>query len=296
MFVKQKKFIIPFCAGVVSGIIIFILLIVLAGIPVNDFIFYSLTQNFENGSVTDITISQRVSSFMNAFFYSEMVVFYPFVLIYFFLKNKNNLIVIWLVCEFIGINIVGSYATTHFKDLLPSMALMSGISIAYLVENFKIPIKPVLIIVWICFFPKLINPFIDLKLFIFPPKNISEKLCTQPYQEPGDNAKKLLGEWINSNSAAGDKIYVGGYGAIVQAYSNRLSPTIYFNVTQTKIAKEKLFIDLINNKPALMAVPEFPSYQVNVSWDIRSFVDSLASKEYSFEKCMYGYGIYRLKK
>ncbi len=294
--IKQRKFIVPFCAGVISGISIFIILILLTGIPLNDFIFYSLTQNFETGSVTDTDFWRRLNSFMNSFFYSEIVLFYPFIFIFFFIRTRNNFFIIWLLCEFVGISLIGSYATTHFKDILPVMSLMSGISLAYLVENYHIPRRPVLIIAWLCFFPKLINPFTDFKHLIFPPKDISAKLCTQPYQEPDDNAKRLLGKWINSNSAVSDQIYVGGYGAIVQAYSERLSSTIYFNVTQTKAAKEKLFGDLINNKPALMAVPEFPSYQINVSWDIRNFIDSLASKEYAFEKCMYGYGIHRLKK
>jgi len=296
MFGKQKKIIIPFCIGVVSGLIIFLLLIVLTGIPLSDFIFYSFTENFENGSVTDITFLQRLSSFMNTFFYSEIVLFYPFILIFLFLKNKNNFIIAWLICEFIGISIIGSYATTHFKDIIPVMSLMSAISLAYLVENYYIPVKPVIIICWICFFPKLINPFMDLKHLIFPPGNVSEKLCTQLNQNTDDNAKKFLGVWINANTLPGDKVFVAGYGAIVQAYSGRQSTTIYFNVTQTKAAKTKLFSDLINYKPALMAIPKFSSYGINVNADIRTFIDSLASQQYNFETCMYGYGIYRLKK
>jgi hypothetical protein len=67
-------------------------------------------------------------------------------------------------------------------------------------------------------------------------------------------------------------------------------------VTQTKKAKEKLFDDLNAHKSALMVIPEFPEYKSYVGSDIRAFIDSMVAKDYSFERCMYGYGIYRLKK
>ncbi len=296
MLKTQRKFIFSFCAGIILTLVFFIVVMVLSGIQLNDFIAYSLTQNFGQGSVTDRDISWRINSFANTFFYSEIILFYPFVLFFFFLKQRNNFFIIWLICTFTGINVIGIYATTHLKDILPAMALMSGISLAYLVQNYHIPVKPVLIIVWICFFPKLLQPFVDLKHFIFSPDMNAANLCAQPYLDPDDNAKKLLGQWINSNTVSGEKVFVAGYGSIVQAYSKRQSPTIYFNVTQTKTAKEVLFNDLINQKPVLMAIPEFPEYRSNVNSDISAFIDSLAAADYSFGQCMYGYAIYKLKK
>ena len=143
-------------------------------------------------------------------------------------------------------------------------------------------------------FPKLLNPFIDFKHLIKPAADTSDKLCTQPYQQPGDHSKKELGLWIKSNTGAQEQVFVAGYGSIVQAYSERQSPTIYFNITQTEIAKKRLFADLARNKPAMIVIPESRENDNNTNDEISIFIDSLV-KNYSFKRCMYGYGIYRLK-
>ena len=117
----------------------------------------------------------------------------------------------------------------------------------------------------------------------------------QPYQQADDNSKKELGIWISSNTNLQEKVFVGGYGAIVQAYAERKSPTIYFNVTKTATAKRRLFADLEDSIPSMIAIPANGEYDSNMH-DIKIFIDSLISKNYSFTRCMYGYGIYRVKK
>ena len=283
-----------FLLGVLSCIILIAVLFHLAGINLHDFLIYALTDNFASGSVTDHNLSWRLTNFMNGFFYSELLLFYPFVLAFFFIR-KNNFLTIWLICEFIGICTIGTFATTHFKNILPIISLMSGLSLAYLVENYKIPLKPVMIIISIIYFTRLLNPFIDAKQLISPEADTSVKLCTQPYPQPDDNTKKKLGLWIKSNTNPGEQVFVAGYGSIVQAYSERQSPTTYFNVTQTAVGKKRLRADLDHSKPAMIVIPLSQDYNNNVNDDIRIFIDSLVMKNYSFTKCMYSYGVYRLK-
>ncbi|MDB5149022.1 MAG: hypothetical protein JWQ57_3042, partial [Mucilaginibacter sp.] len=86
------------------------------------------------------------------------------------------------------------------------------------------------------------------------------------------------------------------YGAQVQAYSERLSPTIYFNVTQTDIAKRVFFKELLTNKPGMILVPAFPDYKQNVGPDLRQFVDTLVEHNYYFLTCRDSYNIYKIKK
>ena len=146
-----------------------------------------------------------------------------------------------------------------------------------------------------CFFPKLLNPFIDLKHLISPAADTNDMLCTQPYQQVDDNSKKELGLWIKSNTSLREEVFVAGYGSIVQAYSERQSPTIYFNVTQTVTAKKRLFTDLDSNEPVMIVIHASQEYNNNINEDIRIFIDSLVRKNYSFKRCMYGYGVYRFK-
>ena len=147
---------------------------------------------------------------------------------------------------------------------MPVVSLMSGLSLAYLVENYKVPFKPVIIIIWIVFFPKLLNTLIDLKHLISPAADTNDKLCTQPYQQVDDHSKKELGLWIKLNTNPKEQVFVAGYGSIVQAYSERLSPTIYFNITQTETAKKRLFADLDSNKPAMIVIPASGEYNNNI--------------------------------
>ena len=112
-------------------------------------------------------------------------------------------------------------------------------------------------------------------------------------QQEDEELKKRLGLWIKSNTRSQEMVYVAGYEAQVQAYSCRLSPSIYFNVTQTPLAKKRLFLDLINNKPAMIIIPLFPKYTDLVNLDIQTFLNGLIARNYYFDRCLYSYNIYR---
>ena len=81
---------------------------------------------------------------------------------------------------------------------------------------------------------------------------------------------------IKAISKPKDKVLVAGFGAIVQAYSDRLSPSIYFNVTQTEAAKRRYFADVIQDLPKIIAIPKSDQYKATVQPEIRNFVDSLS--------------------
>ena len=130
-----------------------------------------------------------------------------------------------MICEFIGICVIGTFATTHFKNLLPVVSLMSGISIAYLIQNYKVPLKPVLIIIWIVFFPKLLNPFIDLKHLISPAADTNDKLCTNHIRKRMIIQKKNWVYGLNQILIRRNRYSLRGYGSIVQAYAESQSPS-----------------------------------------------------------------------
>jgi len=219
--------------------------------------------------------------------------FYPFVIAYFIIKKKVDPVTIWLICEFIGINILGIYARNHFKELLPALSLAGGAGLAYIIETYRMPVKPIMLILWLVFFPKIIEPLVGLKKLIKPSPEGPEKYCQ--LQQTNENAEKNLGLWIKANTKKEQQVFVAGFGARVQAYSERQSPSIYFNVTQTKIAQERLFHDLSANRPYMIAVPIFSEYEKYVNENIRSFINNLTGGNYIFEGCMYGYKIYKKK-
>jgi hypothetical protein len=118
----------------------------------------------------------------------------------------------------------------------------------------------------------------------------------QPYIKPEEGDRKKLGLWIKSNTAMQEKVYIAGFGAQEQVYSERLSPSIYFNVTQTPIAKKKLFEDLRMNKPGMILIPLYSEYEQFVGKDIRLFISGLLAKDYYLDQCLYNYSIYKIRR
>ena len=122
-----------------------------------------------------------------------------------------------------------------------------------------------------------------------------EKKITEQTAIQNGETKKSLGHWIRSNTQEGDLVFIAGYGAQIQVYSERLSPSVYFNFTQTQNAKQRLFEDLIANKPLLILVPNTEQYRSAADQEIPNFINQLVMGEYIHVKDLYGYSVYKQK-
>lgn len=291
---KGRINILMFIGGVISSIALLMLISFFSGIDLHNSFTYILADNFGSASPTDHDLAWKVHNFSAKFLFSGMVLFYPFVLVYFITKRKIDWLGLWLIFAFIGINAVGIYDVVHLKEILPALSIMSAIATAHLISNYKIPVRLAFLLIAILFMPRLSEPFSNL---FFGNLNFSKVgYCQPPYRIADEGTRKRLGWWVRDNTKVQDKVLVAGFGAQVQVYSERLSPSIYFNVTQTEIAKQRFFRDMKLNKPAMILIPLFPDYKQNVSPDMRQFVDEMVAKDYNLETCMFSYNVYRIKK
>jgi hypothetical protein len=158
-----------------------------------------------------------------------------------------------------------------------------------------LPVRQVMLILWIVFFPKLLEPLLNLKKLWSRQTTIVSQDCQEPYSKPDEAMMKKLGIWIKSVTAEHEQVLIAGFGAQVQVYTERLSPSIYFNATQTTLAKERFFNDMRVNHPQLVLIPLFPDYSQNVDPGIRQYIDSLVRNDYSLTRCSSGYAIYHIK-
>lgn len=283
-----------FCTGVLTSIIFLLLTAMLAGIHLADFNTYMFADNFGNASPTDHSLAWKLQNFSAKFLFSGMICFYPFVITHFIIKRKVDWLGLWLIFAFVGINVIGIYDVVHLKEVLPALSMMSAVAAAPFISTYKIPGRLAYLLFAILFMPSLSEPFSNL---IFGNFHFSKTgYCHPPYSIPDEATRKRLGCWIRDHTKEHDKVFIAGYGAQVQVYSERISPTIYFNVTQTRIAKQRLFADLRLYKPEMILIPLFPEYRQQVSKDIQQFVDSLAAKDYHLETCMFNYNVYRINK
>jgi len=290
---RNRKSGFVFLLGVLTTAGLLILLGISAGIHLNDYLFYGFTDNFGSGTPTGHAFAWKLQGFADGFFYSELLLFYPAVLAYFFINRKFDFLKGWLISEFAGIVILGIYARNHFKELLPVMSLMSAFVVNRLIEFYQIPPRQFLLGVWILFFPKSFEPAFAIKKIFVTGTNPEKNNKDSGYED--ENTKKDLGIWIRDHTVPGEKVFVAGYGAQIQAYSERQSPSIYFNVTQTIFAKKRLFADLSSKKPAMLVIPLSESYAGFVSDDIRSYINGLAKSSYRLDTSLYNYNIYRYR-
>jgi 4-amino-4-deoxy-L-arabinose transferase-like glycosyltransferase len=283
---------IVFLSGALSMVAMLITLFFLMGININELLIYSFSDNFVSGSITDRSFAWKLEEFSNAFFYSELILFYPFIIAYLFIKRKFDIFILWLITSFIGIVIIGMFARTHLKELLPPLSIISSFSINYLLITYKVPVRAVLVVLVLSFFPKTFEPLFGLKKLFVSKNNNPISSCNQPYSE-NEDWKKEMGLWIKANTLSNDKVFVAGNNPQIQVYSERLSPSIYFNSTQTAIAKKRLFLDLSSDKPAMIVIPLFPKYATLIDAGTRLFINELVGKNYYLDTCLYNYNIYR---
>ncbi len=60
--------------------------------------------------------------------------------------------------------------------------------------------------------------------------------------------------------------------------------------------QRSVFRDMQQNKAEMVLVPIFPTYKQYIGADLRSYVDQLGSEDYYFDRCMFNYNIYRIRK
>jgi hypothetical protein len=295
LVVTKKWLSLFFISGVAISIAAIGMLLSFSGIQLHDLLVYTFADNFGPGSVTDHSIFWKMDSLFTHAFFSEFVLFLPGLAAYFFIKQKNKFMILWLIAEFAGISAIGAFSNQHFKNLLPSLSIINALVITHLAENSGIAQKKILVIIWLCFFPKLLEPLVVLKQRIFGSNQKQKDYCVNPDEEPDDYSKRKMGLWIRSNTQIQEMVLVAGYGAIVQAYSERLSPSVYFNLTQTKAAKTKLNADITNKKPGMILVPLSEQYFKKIDPETQNSINELIAGNYYFQKCMFGYNIYIIK-
>lgn len=283
---KKNRSAFAYASGIIISICLVLGLFLLLGINLHDLIVYSLSDNFTAGSVTDHPFGWKLQQFINQFFHSEMILFYPFLIVWFFIKRKVDVLLFWLIASFGSLCIIGMFARSHLKELLPPLSIISAMSVSFLIEKYAISVRYAVIALVLLFFPRTINPFIEFK-------NILSNNYSPTTNTSEDELKQQLGLWIKSNTKPAEKVYIAGYSAIAQIYSERLSPSVYFNATQTPLAKRQLFNDLKTDKPDLIVIPLSKKYTNLIDTDIRSQVNNLVAKDYYEDTCLLEYKIYR---
>lgn len=191
------------------------------------------------------------NNFSRIFFSLRFISFYLTIILFFILrKNLKNdvfkILLIWFCFDFIGVNASGYYHGHQIKQILPVLAIISGIVISDLLNKKQLQhltvqkYSAVFIIVLITFFP-LRQVYRVTSMFINDNLEVNGK----------------AGHWIEKQTKTSEYVFViGSDYKLVQALStsNRKSSSKYFHDIFISGTKEQdiVYSDLLNKPPELI--------------------------------------------
>lgn len=282
-------------AGIITAVVILLMFCLFAGIKISEFWTYGFSDNWGTGSVTAHTQAYQLENFWGRFGYSPIAILYPSLIVYIFLTRKIDLFTWWYVLSFVGVSLIGIFDVVHLKEILPALALTNAIALSYLSQRYGIRLYLIFTLLFVIFFPSLSEPIQNIRI-LSGQTTVKPVYSQEPYINPVEGDRKLLAAWVKQHTKTTDLVLVHSYGAQIQCYSERLSPSVYFSINRTPMAKKHFYEDLDRNKPELILVPMFAEYQQFVDADQRQFVAKLVQQHYILDTTIYNYKIYRLNK
>lgn len=296
--VQQKRSVghqLGLIAGVITAVIGMLMFCLFTGIKISEFWTYGFSDNFGAGSATAHTLAYKLENFLEKFVYSPIAILYPLLMAYVFLKRKADLLIWWCALSFAAVSLVGIFDVVHLKDVLPALALTNAIALSHLSQRYDIRLYVVVVLLFVILFPSLSEPIQNIRI-LFGEATVKPVYGQEPYINPSEGDRKLLAAWVKQHTKATDLVLVHSYGTQIQCYSERLSPSVYFSINRTPLAKKRFYEDLNKNKPELILVPMFAEYQQLVDADQRQFVTKLIQQRYTLDTTIYNYKIYRLNR
>jgi len=247
-----------------------------------------------HGTSCTKSILTRMHGFSYAWKASIMIFFYPFIFI--FISQRKRImassiffggLVIWFIFDFLGVNASGYYTPHHFKQLMPSLALISGISVSVLVTEIFKPIEieskkitlSIMLIILILWFPHgfLFKGLTNINM-------IFEK-------NPGVKELQPVVDYIKTHTDSRDYVYIYNEGtAPILLASDKLSSSKYFcfNHINTIRAKQNLGEELKDRPAKLILIPTSQSVKNMVPQSLKKVIND----SYKFKTDVVGYDIF----
>jgi len=283
-----------FGAGVLAGMTVLAGAIRLAGIDLSDVWHYCFADNLSAGNLFDRSFGEKMDGLVNGFIFSELAIFYPFLIGYLIVRRKVDWIVCWLLGGCICIYRIGLFDPVHFKDILPPLSLAGGLFIDHMVGKYGMPFRPVLAMAAICFFPRTMEPILVFRQLFEPPVAASSVgYCNPPFSPLDNVSRKKLGWWIRDHTRETDRVLIPFFNPVVQVYSERVSPTIYFSLNENAPARARFYQEVREHRPEMVIIPLSDDYRKLVGVEMRSWIQHMVDTGYRNDTCMYGYTIYR---
>ncbi len=222
---------------------------------------------------------QRLFGFFQVWQGSRLVMFCPFIFLFFYQRKRISEscipfggLIIWFLFDFAGTNISGYYYGHQLKQIMPSLAIISAIGIDFLLKKLfaddTVARKPAFCLLLFIYITAI--PYAAI---------VKTSLNRIFYKIP--NEPKSFGKWIEKNTSPGNYIYVFGRGTNsgepnnqIMYYSNRLAPSRYFNPFFIDMpgATAEIKSDFAAKPPELIVIPN--------GMDVPEWLNSILQENY----------------
>jgi hypothetical protein len=201
-------------------------------------------------------------------------------------KIPAIILLVWFGLEFVAVSSTGTYYQHQFKQILPAMCVISGISFDFMGVWLRGKYPKWAICKSRGVFASVI---IMAMLLCYIPFNKSYAAGLKRTFAPRKDLKKELGHYVRNITADGEFVYTyGGRGYQVLSYSGRVSPTAYFIhfLHMYPGAIERLQEDFGKNPPVLILLP--------TKKDIPNWLHEIVSEGYEPLETRDGFDIFVL--
>ena len=247
-------------AGAIFPLCLCLIVLIASGTTVTEFLHQAWLVLLQEGGGAELKITKRIWSFISTWRYSEMILFYPLVLLFIIQKKRiedNKIpfwgIIFWIIFDFIGVNASGFYFGHQFKQLVPPLSLASGIAISVLLKNTSISTMDM---------RRYIVQIIVVLAILWAPYQTLRRFYSINFKDGvNDEYKqyKELGLWLRENTKETDFIYlIGMHTNPALAYSQRRSASRYFSLLfiERDGARKEILEDLTEKKPKYIIIDQ----------------------------------------
>ncbi len=247
-------------AGVIFPLCLCLIALIASGTTFTEFLHQAWLVLLHEGGGAELKITKRVWNFISAWRYSEMILFYPLVLLFIIQKKRiedNKIpfwgIIFWIIFDFIGVNASGFYFGHQFKQLVPPLSLASGIAISVLLKNTSTSTKDLR--------RYIVQIIVVLAILWAPYQTLLRSYNMNFKGGVNDEYKqyKELGLWLRTNTKETDFVYlIGGHTNPALAYSQRRSASRYFSLLfiERDGARKVILEDLTEKKPKYIIIDQ----------------------------------------
>jgi hypothetical protein len=180
----------------------------------------------------------------------------------------------WLLFDFIGANASGHYYGHQLKQLIPALALVTGIIIDELLLFTQRTEST-----------KTVSAFVVVLVLLFLPY---QDLVINGYLKGYSEKEKQLGIWIKEHSTEEDRVFFNALTSnVAMSYSERVSPSKYFNTFFVTSDKERntLLKDIRRTPPKFFIVDRNESKK-------KEKVDDEFLEDYHYQFSKDGFDVY----